>query len=57
MATDENGIPLHYKVYPGNTADSKTFIPFMLEIAKIYNVNNVTIVADKGMSANSNIRF
>lgn len=57
MATDENGIPLHYKVYPGNTADSKTFIPFMLEIAKIYNVNNVTIVADKGMSVNRNIRF
>lgn len=53
----ENGIPLHYKVYPGNTADSKTFIPFMLEIAKIYDVNNVTIGYDKGMSVNRNIRF
>lgn len=31
-----------------NTVDSKTFIPFMLEIAKIYDVNNKIIVADKG---------
>ncbi|WP_081847788.1 IS1634 family transposase [Ureaplasma diversum] len=57
MATDENGIPLHYKVFPGNCADANTFIPFMLEIAKIYGVTNVTIVADKGMSINKNIRF
>ncbi len=42
MATDENGIPLHYKIFPGNVTDSNTFIPFMLEIADIYEVNSVT---------------
>ena len=57
MATDENGIPLHYKVFPGNSADSNTFIPFMLEIADLYEINTVTIIADKGMSVNRNIRF
>ncbi|WP_429977050.1 IS1634 family transposase, partial [Mycoplasmopsis bovis] len=57
MATDENGIPLHYKIFPGNVTDSNTFIPFMLEIADIYEVNSVTIIADKGMSVNRNIRF
>ncbi len=30
---------------------------FMLEIADIYEVNSVTIIADKGMSVNRNIRF
>ncbi len=35
----------------------KYFIPFMLEIADIYEVNSVTIIADKGMSVNRNIRF
>uniref|UniRef100_UPI003D2ABFFF transposase n=1 Tax=Mycoplasmopsis bovis TaxID=28903 RepID=UPI003D2ABFFF len=50
MATDENGILLHYKIFPGNVTDSNTFIPFMLEIADIYEVNSVTIIADKGMS-------
>ncbi len=41
----------------GNVTDSNTFIPFMLEIADIYEVNSVTIIADKGMSVNRNIRF
>ncbi len=58
MATDENGIPLHYKIFPGNVTDSKYFTYlFMLEIADIYEVNSVTIIADKGMSVNRNIRF
>ncbi|QGZ97761.1 IS1634 family transposase [Mycoplasma sp. NEAQ87857] len=57
MITDKNGIPLHYKVFPGNTPDSKTFIPFMIELEKIYKIKNVTIVADRGMSVSSNIRF
>ncbi|WP_408633929.1 IS1634 family transposase [Mycoplasmopsis anatis] len=57
LVTDSNGIPLHYKVFPGNTADSKTFIPFVLELLKTYEIKNVTIIADKGMSVNKNIRF
>lgn len=57
LATDSNGIPVHYKVFPGNTADSKTFIPFVLELLKTYEIKNVTIIADKGMSVNKNIRF
>ncbi|TQC51238.1 IS1634 family transposase, partial [Mycoplasmopsis mucosicanis] len=57
LITDENGIPLHYKVFPGNTADSSTFISFMLELEKYYGIKNVTIIADKGMSVNRNIRF
>ncbi|WP_426461477.1 IS1634 family transposase [Mycoplasma hafezii] len=57
MATDINGIPIHFKVFKGSTADCKTMIPFMLEIMSIYKIQNVTIIADKGMSINSNIRF
>ncbi|WP_082071145.1 IS1634 family transposase [Mycoplasmopsis synoviae] len=57
MATDINGIPLYYKVFPGNTADSSSFIPFIVELAKIYNIKKVTIVADRGMWTNANIRF
>ncbi|MFV8478241.1 IS1634 family transposase [Mycoplasma sp. B6400] len=57
LATDSNGIPVHYKVFPGNTADSSTFIPFILELQKIYNITTVTVIADKGMSVNKNIRF
>ncbi|QGZ97235.1 IS1634 family transposase [Mycoplasma sp. NEAQ87857] len=57
LITDENGIPIHYKLFKGNTADPNTFIPFINEIKKIYNVRMVTIIADRGMSTNKNIRF
>ncbi|MFL1058573.1 transposase, partial [Mycoplasmopsis synoviae] len=52
-----NGIPLYYKVFPGNTSDSSSFIPFIVELAKIYNIKKVTIVADRDMWTNANIRF
>ncbi|WP_218675173.1 IS1634 family transposase, partial [Mycoplasmopsis anatis] len=57
LITDENGIPLHYRLFPGNTTDSKTFIHFMLEMKRIYEIEKVVIVCDKGMSINANIRF
>ncbi|AJQ45679.1 transposase [Ureaplasma diversum] len=57
MATDENGIPIHYKCFPGNTPDQKTFIPFLEELASIYEIKNITIVGDKGMNNAENIRF
>ncbi|MDJ1649026.1 IS1634 family transposase, partial [Mycoplasma phocimorsus] len=57
MATDENGIPIMLKVFRGNTADCNTFIPFIVEMKKTYNLKKVTIIADKGMSINRNIRF
>ncbi|MDJ1648848.1 IS1634 family transposase, partial [Mycoplasma phocimorsus] len=57
MATDENGIPIMLKVFRGNTADCNTFIPFVIEMKKTYNLKKVTIIADKGMSINRNIRF
>ncbi|MEE3928013.1 IS1634 family transposase [Mycoplasmopsis ciconiae] len=57
MATDANGIPFHYKLFKGNTPDSSTFINFVLEIKKEYQINKLTIIADRGMSTNKNIRF
>lgn len=57
MATDSNGIPIFIKVFKGNTSDINTFIPFILEMKKAYNISKITIIADKGMSSNKNIRF
>ncbi|KDE42584.1 transposase, partial [Metamycoplasma hyosynoviae] len=57
MATDANGIPIHIKLFKGNTTDVNTFIPFVVELKKTYNIKNITIIADKGMSSNRNIRF
>ncbi|MDW2861302.1 IS1634 family transposase [Mesomycoplasma ovipneumoniae] len=57
LACDKNGIPFHIKVFKGNTADSSTLIPFVLDIESKYNIKNMTIIADRGMSTAANIRF
>ncbi|TNK81541.1 IS1634 family transposase, partial [Mycoplasmopsis pullorum] len=57
MAVDENGIPIHYKVFSGNTADGKTMLSFVLELKSIYKIKDITIVADRGINNNSNLRF
>ncbi|MFL1059495.1 IS1634 family transposase, partial [Mycoplasmopsis synoviae] len=56
MAVDNNGIPFHYKVLKGNTADSKTLVKFLIEMQKIYKTKDIIIVADKGISQNANLR-
>ncbi|MBU4692799.1 IS1634 family transposase [Mycoplasma sp. CSL7491-lung] len=57
MATDSNGIPMFLKVFKGNIGDPTTFIPFIVDLKKTYNIQKVTIIADRGVSTNKNIRF
>ncbi|WP_082836728.1 IS1634 family transposase, partial [Mycoplasmopsis gallinarum] len=57
MAVDSNGIPFHYKVFSGNTADCKTMIDFLVEMKKLYGISNSVIVADRGINNNANLRF
>lgn len=57
MATDNNGIPIYLDVLPGNTSDSNTLMPFFIKLKKFYNIKNITVIADKGMSTNKNLRF
>ncbi|WNM16157.1 IS1634 family transposase [Mesomycoplasma ovipneumoniae] len=57
LACDKNGIPFHIKVFKGNTGDSSTLIPFVLDVESKYNIKNMTIIADRGMSTAANIRF
>ncbi|BAW18140.1 putative new IS transposase [Mycoplasmopsis bovigenitalium] len=57
LACDKNGIPIYMKVFKGNTGDSRTMIPFILELETKFGIKNITIIADRGMSTNANIRF
>ncbi|VEU73119.1 transposase domain-containing protein (plasmid) [Mycoplasmopsis gallopavonis] len=57
MAVDNNGIPFHYKVFEGNTGDSKTLVKFLIEMQRIYKTKDTIIVADKGISQNANLRY
>ncbi|MDW2909362.1 IS1634 family transposase [Mesomycoplasma ovipneumoniae] len=57
LACDKNGIPFHFKVFKGNTGDSSTLIPFVLDVEFKYNIKKMTIIADRGTLTATNIRF
>ncbi len=57
LAMDANGIPLYYKLFPGNTHDSKTFIPVFKDVCVRFNPGRVIAVADMGCTSSNNIYF
>ena len=57
LAMDADGIPLYYKLFPGNTNDSKTFIPVFKEVCVRFAPGRVIAVADMGCTSSDNIYF
>lgn len=57
LAMDADGIPLYYKLFPGNTNDSKTFIPVFKDVCVRFNPGRVIAVADMGCTSSNNIYF
>lgn len=54
---DNNGIPITYQLFPGNTNDCLTYRPNLSRIKKEYNLGKVIVVADKGMTTGDNIWY
>jgi transposase len=57
LAMDADGLPLYYKQFPGNTHDSKTFIPVFKEVCVKFTPGRVIAVADMGCTSADNIIF
>lgn len=57
LAMDADGIPLYYKLFPGNTNDSKTFIPVFKDVCVRFNPGRIIAVADMGCTSSNNIYF
>jgi len=57
LAMDADGLPLFYKQFPGNTHDSKTFIPVFTEVCARFSPGRVIAVADMGCTSSDNIFF
>ena len=57
LAMDADGLPLFYKQFPGNTHDSKTFIPVFKEVCVKFSPGRVIAVADMGCTSADNIYF
>ena len=54
---DNEGIPITYELYPGNTNDMTTMRPILEKIKKEYGLGKITIVADKGNNTGENLAY
>ena len=57
LALDRDGVPINYKIFPGNKHDSETFKDIIGEICKKYETGRVIVVADKGIISGDNIWY
>lgn len=54
---DNNGLPITYQLFPGNTNDCLTYRPNLSRIKKDYGLGKVVVVADKGMTTGDNVWY
>jgi len=54
---DNEGIPITYELFPGNTNDMSTMRPIVEKIKKEYGLGKITIVADKGNNTGENLAY
>ena len=54
---DTMGIPISYKLFPGNTNDCETLRPMLTELKRDYDIGRIIIVADKGNNTAKNINY
>jgi len=57
LAMDRDGVPINYKVFPGNTLDNETFKDIIGEVCKNYETGRVVVVGDKGIITGDNIWY
>lgn len=57
LLIDNNGIPITYDLFPGNTMDQNTLVDSISRLKAMYGLEGITIVADRGMNANDNLLF
>ena len=55
LVMDENGIPIDYDLFPGNTSEFGTLLPMIKRVKKDYGIKKLTVVADRGLNSNENL--
>ena len=57
LLLDRGGLPVTYKLFPGNTHDSQTLAPTLTDVKLDFGVGRIVVVADKGLNSGDNIAF
>lgn len=56
LLIDENGIPIDYELFPGNTNEFSTMIPILKKLKADYGIENVIVTADRGLNSGANLK-
>ncbi len=57
LLLDNNGIPITYELFPGNTMDQNTLVESVEKLKNIYHLDKITVVADRGMNGGENLVY
>lgn len=57
LLLDNNGIPITYELFAGNTMDQSTLTKSVENLKTLYQLEKITIVADRGLNSGSNLEF
>ena len=57
LITDAQGLPVDYQIFPGNTAETKTFIPCLEALQKKHRLKTIRVTADKAMFSKQNLSY
>ncbi|MDR1202175.1 MAG: IS1634 family transposase [Tannerellaceae bacterium] len=57
LLIDAKGIPITFRLFSGNTHDSRTLIPVLKELKTKYGLARIVIVADKGLNSGANLGY
>ena len=56
LIVNKDGFPISIQTYKGNTFEGKTFIPSILKLCNLYNIQRFTVVADAGMLSEEHMK-
>ena len=57
LLIDDQGIPISYELFPGNTNDFKTLVPVMDKLKKTHGIKKIIITADRGLNSKQNLAY
>ena len=57
LLVDQEGMPLGFEVYPGNTFEGHTLPDIVEKIKRKFQVGRFVLVADRGLFSNSNLKM
>lgn len=57
LLIDDQGIPISYDLFPGNTNDFKTLVPIIDKLKENYRINKIIITADRGLNSKHNLAY